>query len=72
MAADPTINVAKNGSEYATFNVFTNIYGQRRDGSQFERTEMHSVSAFNMIGYIKNRVHKGFVFLQTYLFYYFF
>lgn len=64
VAADPTVNVARNGAEYATFNVFTNIRGLRRDGSQFERTEMHSISAFNMIGYIKNRVHKGyFIFL---------
>ena len=59
VAAEPAIHTAKNGTEYAIFNVFTNIHGTRRDGTDYERTEVHSVSCFNMLPYIKARVHKG-------------
>uniref|UniRef100_A0AC34RSB4 Single-stranded DNA-binding protein n=1 Tax=Panagrolaimus sp. JU765 TaxID=591449 RepID=A0AC34RSB4_9BILA len=60
VAENPVVRVSRNGSEYVTFGMFTNVEFRKQDGSFGEHTELHSIHVFGpQVNFVKNNVTKG-------------
>ncbi|KAE9553421.1 hypothetical protein FO519_003380 [Halicephalobus sp. NKZ332] len=60
VADTPVARVSRNGNEYITFGLFTNVDFKKADGSMGEHVELHNVHAFGgQANFIKNNVARG-------------
>lgn len=60
VADAPTQRVARNGKEYCTFNLFTNITQRRADGSFAEHVDLHHVVVHGGLArFVGNNVQRG-------------
>ncbi|CAD5214446.1 unnamed protein product [Bursaphelenchus okinawaensis] len=60
VANNPLQRVARNGKEFCTFDMFTNLEQRRADGSFAEHTDLHHVVAHGPLArYVLNNVQKG-------------
>lgn len=60
VAADPLIKQTVRGSEFASFNLFTNVDRRTPDGQIMTNVEVHNVIAFGGLAkYIRNNIQRG-------------
>ncbi|KAH7722637.1 MTSS-1 protein [Aphelenchoides avenae] len=72
VADTPALRVAKDGNEFLTFNMYTNVYYKKANGELVEQREMHTVTGFGpIVKRVQKNVHRGTrVFVQGRLHYF--
>nr|CAD2177863.1 unnamed protein product [Meloidogyne enterolobii] len=60
VAGDPVYKVTQRGSEFASFNLYTNVDRKLGNGNIVTNTEVHNVVAFGGVAkYIQQNLHRG-------------
>lgn len=60
VADSPSERTTRNGNNYLTFNMFTNVEFRKPDGTTDENVELHNVIVFgNLINYSRKNIQKG-------------
>ncbi|CAK5007073.1 unnamed protein product [Meloidogyne enterolobii] len=60
VAGDPVYKVTQRGSEFASFNLYTNVDRKLANGNIVTNTEVHNVVAFGGVAkYIQQNLHRG-------------
>uniref|UniRef100_A0A7E4ZYJ1 Single-stranded DNA-binding protein n=1 Tax=Panagrellus redivivus TaxID=6233 RepID=A0A7E4ZYJ1_PANRE len=60
VAENPVSRVSRNGSEYITFGLFTNVDYRKNDGSFGEHVELHSIHVFGGLAkFVQHNVTRG-------------
>jgi single-strand DNA-binding protein len=60
VAGDPVYKVTQRGSEFASFNLYTNVDRKLGSGNIVTNTEVHNVVAFGGLAkYIQQNLHRG-------------
>lgn len=62
IAGDPIFKNTQRGSEFASFNLYTNVDRKLNNGEIQTSVEVHNVIGFGGIAkYIKNNLYRGFL-----------
>uniref|UniRef100_A0A915DTK9 NIPSNAP domain-containing protein n=1 Tax=Ditylenchus dipsaci TaxID=166011 RepID=A0A915DTK9_9BILA len=56
VAAEPKFLISRNGDEYSTFRLYTNVNYRKKDGETMEQTDAHDVSVFVLKLTMSNRM----------------
>jgi len=60
VADQPVARVSRNGTEYVTFGLFTNVDFKKSDGTMGEHVELHNIHAFGgQANFVKNSITRG-------------
>ncbi|KAL7077845.1 hypothetical protein ACQ4LE_003168 [Meloidogyne hapla] len=60
VAGDPVFKITQRGSEFASFNLYTNVDRKLGNGNLVTNTEVHNVVAFGGVAkYIQQNLHRG-------------
>ena len=66
VAGDPIFKLTQRGSEFASFNLYTNVDKKLANGETMTMTEVHNVVGFGGIAkYIKNNIQRGIILIKN-------